>query len=91
MSDKKVLLICTSSTTFNNGPSGAWLEEMAASYYKFVAAGIAVDFASPAGGAIPIDAGSMGDGFFTDVAKKAMHDPVFVGGFSHSHKLADVR
>ena len=40
-----------------------------------------------AGGAIPIDAGSMGEGFFTPMAKKFMHDAAAVGALGHSVKV----
>ena len=42
------------------------------------------------GGPSPIDAGSMGEGFFTDYAKKFMHDPAGFGMFMHQKKLADI-
>ena len=43
--------------------------------------------ASPAGGAIPIDKGSLGAPFFTDLGKKFMHDAEAVGDLCHSVKL----
>ena len=46
--------------------------------------------ASTAGGPIPIDAGSMGEGFFTDEAKRFMHDPAAVGALCHSVKFSEV-
>ena len=56
------------------GPTGVWLSELADPYYAFQAAGLEVTVASIAGGAIPIDANSMGDPYFGDQAKKFMHD-----------------
>jgi len=67
-----------------------WLEELATPYYLFKEAGHDVIIASPAGGPIPIDAGSMGDNFFTEYCKKFMHDATAIGMLSHSTKLADV-
>jgi putative intracellular protease/amidase len=58
---KKILMIVTSNATMgkSNKPTGIWAEELAAPYYQFVDAGVAVDIASPQGGTVPLDAGSM--------------------------------
>lgn len=87
---KKVLIINTSASQFTGGPTGVWLEETAAPYYALKAAGHAVEMANPAGGPSPIDQGSLGEGFFTDAAKKFLHDPEAIGMFHHQKKLADV-
>ena len=86
----KVLIINTSASSFKGGPTGVWLEEAAAPYYIFKEAGVDVEMAHIEGGASPIDAGSMGEGFFTEYAKRFMHDPAAFGMFSHQKKLADV-
>ena len=44
-------------------------------------------FLPRAGGAIPIDANSMGDPYFGDQAKKFMHDQKAVGALTHSVKV----
>jgi putative intracellular protease/amidase len=67
--------------------TGLWIEELASPYYIFKEAGYEIVIASPAGGPVPIDAGSMADGFFSDEAKKFMHDAAAVGQLSHSIKL----
>lgn len=46
-------------------PTGVWLEELAAPYLAFRAAGHDVTVATVAGGAPPVDPASEGDGFFT--------------------------
>ena len=84
---KKVLIINTSASSFAGGPTGVWIEECAAPYYLFTGKGMEVDMASPAGGTSPIDAGSMGEGFFTDACKKFMHDPKAFGMFCHQKKV----
>jgi putative intracellular protease/amidase len=58
---KKILMIVTSNATMgeSNKPTGVWAEELAAPYYQFVDAGVAVDIASPQGGKVPLDAGSV--------------------------------
>ena len=68
----KVILVATSSNDLKGHPTGLWIEELATPYYQFKNAGYDVVIASPAGGAVPVDAASMGDGFFTDEAKKFM-------------------
>uniref|UniRef100_A0A6U4NH16 DJ-1/PfpI domain-containing protein n=1 Tax=Hemiselmis andersenii TaxID=464988 RepID=A0A6U4NH16_HEMAN len=54
--------------------TGLWIEELAAPYYVFKAAGHSVTLASPAGGTPPIDAGSKGEGFYTADCKKFMEE-----------------
>ena len=46
-----------------------------------------VVIASPAGGPVPIDSGSLADPYFTDAAKKFMHDAAAIGALCHSVKL----
>jgi len=48
---------------------------MAEPYYAFKGKGYDVTISSIAGGAIPIDQGSMGGDFFNADAQKFMHDP----------------
>lgn len=64
-----------------------WLEEIAAPYLAFTEKGYEVVVASPAGGAIPIDKGSMAEMFMTADSKKFMHDADAIGAMCHSVKL----
>ena len=64
---------------------------MASAYYLFESAGYEITIASPKGGPVPIDAGSLGEGFFTDSAKKFMHDSTAIGKLSHSTPLSDIK
>lgn len=68
----KVVLVATSATKLKDHDTGLWLEELASPYYLFKGAGYDVVISSPAGGPVPIDKGSMAEGFFTDDAKKFM-------------------
>ena len=68
----KIVMVATAATELAGHPTGLWIEELAVPYYKFKEAGFEVVVASPAGGPIPIDANSMGEGFFTDEAKNFM-------------------
>jgi len=86
----KVVLVATSATELKGHATGLWIEELAAPYYQFKKAGYDVVIASPAGGAVPIDAGSMAEGFFTEEAKKFMHDAEAFGRLSHSLKLDSI-
>lgn len=86
----KVVIVNTSAAFLGDHPTGLWLEETAAPYYVFKEAGFEVVLASTKGGPVPIDAGSMGEGFFTDAAKKFMHDAAAYGALAHSVALKDV-
>lgn len=57
----KILMIVTSNARMGDTgkPTGLWAEELAAPYYALVDAGAEVTLASPAGGATPIDPGSV--------------------------------
>ncbi len=72
-----------------------WLEELATPYYTFQESAsddkkIDIIIASPKGGPVPIDHASLGGDFFTEAAKKFMHDATAIGKLSHSIPIADV-
>ena len=56
-----ILMIVTSNAQMGTTgkPTGIWAEELAAPYYALLDAGVKVTLASPSGGAVPIDAGSL--------------------------------
>lgn len=85
-----VVLVATSASKLKSHDTGVWIEELASPYYCFLSAGFDVTIASPEGGPIPIDAGSMGTGFFTEPAQKFMHDATAFGKCSHSVKISDL-
>mmetsp|Transcript_15752 Transcript_15752/g.36463 ORF Transcript_15752/g.36463 Transcript_15752/m.36463 type:complete len:232 (-) Transcript_15752:149-844(-) len=90
---KKVLFLITSAPYFGKSkdlPTGVWLEELASPYFIFKNAGYDITFASPAGGPIPTDANSLRDPFFTEEAKKFLHDADAMHMFGHSKKISDV-
>jgi len=86
----KVVLVTTSAGNLKCHNTGLWIEELASPYYKFQDAGYEITIASIAGGAVPIDAASLGEGFFTEDAQKFMHDGTAVGMLSHSVAIGDV-
>ena len=49
-----------------------------------------VCIASAPGGPIPIDSGSMAEGFFTPAAKKFMHDGEAIDKLAHTIKISTV-
>ena len=59
--NKRVLMILTSNARLGDTgkPTGVWAEELAVPYYELLDAGVQVELASPAGGAAPIDPGSV--------------------------------
>jgi len=84
---KSVVIVNTSAGAMGGNPTGLWLSELADPYYALKEAGLDVTIASIAGGAIPIDAGSMGENFFGEKAKQFMHDAAAVGALTHSVKV----
>lgn len=87
---KKVVIVSTSAAYLGSHPTGLWIEEVASAYYIFEAAGYEITIASPKGGPIPIDAGSLADPNFTDGSKKFMHDSKAIGKLCHSTPISDI-
>ncbi|HWP18946.1 MAG TPA: type 1 glutamine amidotransferase domain-containing protein [Burkholderiaceae bacterium] len=58
---KRILMIVTSHDRMGDTgkPTGIWAEELAAPYWAFRDAGAEVDLASPQGGPVPLDPGSV--------------------------------
>uniref|UniRef100_A0A7S4I150 DJ-1/PfpI domain-containing protein n=1 Tax=Odontella aurita TaxID=265563 RepID=A0A7S4I150_9STRA len=86
----KAIIVSTSAPELAGHKTGLWLEECAAPYYKFKEAGYEIDIASPAGGPVPLDSGSLQEMFLTDACKKFLFDPEAMGMLSHTSKLSDV-
>jgi len=86
----QIVLVSTSAAYLEGHPTGLWLEELAAPYYKFKEAGFDVVIASIQGGPVPIDAGSITGDFFTDEAKRFMHDGPAFGELCHSVPISAV-
>jgi putative intracellular protease/amidase len=58
---KRVLIIATSHTSLGNTgkPTGVWAEELVVPYYQLIDAGASVDIATPKGGPLAFDPGSI--------------------------------
>jgi len=87
---KQIVIVSTSAPFLEGHPTGLWLEELASPYYKFKAAGFDVVIASILGGPVPLDATALSGDFFTDDAKKFMHDGPAFGALSHSIPIASI-
>jgi len=76
---KKVAVIATSHADLGTTgkKTGAWFEEVAASYYVFKDKGYDVVLASIQGGDYPIDAGSLQGDFVTEDCQRALKDADF--------------
>ena len=88
---KKVLMVVSSYATMeaNGAPTGAWLEELAASYYVFVDAGCDVSIASPRGGAAPLDPLSLEAPWLTAAGERFRADPIATSRLANTTRLAD--
>ena len=73
----KVLMVLTSHDELGTTgrKTGFWLEELAAPYYTFKDAGVAVVLASPKGGRPPLDPKSNEPDFQTDATRRFEADP----------------
>ena len=85
-----IAIISTSHAYMGDHPTGLWLHELASPYYVFKQAKIDVVLVSVKGGPVPIDATSMGPNFFTDAAKKFLHDAEAFGQLCHSKSVDEL-
>lgn len=90
-SKKNVAIICTSAAYLGDHPTGVWLEELAAPYNMFTESGFNVTLASIKGGPIPIDAGSLADGFMNDGCRAFLHSQAAMGAMSHSKPVSELK
>lgn len=87
-----VLIVLTSHDRLGNTgrKTGFWLEELAAPYYTFLAAGYDITLASPEGGQPPLDPKSADPVFQTDDTRRFEMDANANYALAHTVKLADV-
>lgn len=88
----KVLMVLTSHNQLGTtGKStGFWLEEFAAPYYVFAAAGVAITLASPNGGQPPLDPKSDEPAFQTEATIRFKQDKEAQAALANTLKLQDV-
>lgn len=71
-------------------PTGTWLEELLTPYYRLRAAQVEVQFASPAGGSIPVDPASMEALKDSDLLRRYEKDAQLQAALSQTTPLAAV-
>jgi len=89
---KRVLLVMSSldSMGISGKQTGTWYTELAAPYYILTEAGFEVVFASPDGGAAPIDLLSMKPPFTTEYTERFSQDEVALYAARNTRKLRDI-
>lgn len=87
----KILLIVTSHDRLGTTqePTGFWLEELAAPYQEFSAAGAQVDIASPRGGKAPADPRSVKEP--SEASRAFLADPEAMKKLEHTLVLEEVK
>ncbi len=82
---KRILIVTTSHAQLGNTgkPTGLWLDEFAAPYYRWLDAGFEITIAAPLGGRVPIDPASLADARITPSTQRLIAD--------HHAPLAEVR
>lgn len=88
----KILMVLTSHDKLGDSgrKTGFWLEELAAPYYAFKAAGAEITLASPKGGQPPLDPASNGPDFQTDDTRRFEADREATAALAQTVKLSDV-
>jgi len=88
----KVLMVLTSHADLGNTgrKTGFWLEELAAPYYTFKAAGAEIVLASPKGGQPPLDPKSNEPGSQTDLTRRFEADPAAKAQLASTVRLDSV-
>jgi putative intracellular protease/amidase len=88
----RVLIVITSQATFGDGerPTGFWLEELAAPWYRFEAAGCDVTLASPRGGLPPMDPESRDPEQMGVAAARLLGDAEALARLASTLPLADI-
>lgn len=87
-----ILMVVSSKSTMGESdtPTGAWLEELAASYWVFKDAGHAVLLASPQGGEAPLDPMSLESDWLTAAGKRFQDDGAAMSALDATSRLDDI-
>lgn len=91
--NKRILMIATSNTRMGESgkKTGIWAEELAVPYYQLVDAGAVVEIASPLGGAVTLDPGSIKPAGQNDrLVDRFLADPVALAKTKATHIAAEV-
>ncbi len=89
----RILMVLTSHAELGatGRKTGLWLEEFAAPFYEFINAGHDVVLASPRGGAVPIDPGSLAESAQTDATRRLAADDLNRGQITRTLPLSSVK
>ena len=90
---KRILMIATSNTVMGDSgkPTGIWADELAVPYYQLMDAGAEVVLASPLGGPITLDPGSLKPvGENDPLVDRFLADPVAQASAKVTHVAADM-
>jgi putative intracellular protease/amidase len=87
-----ILMVVSSKSTMGEGgsPTGAWLEELAASYWVFRDAGHTVVLSSPQGGEAPLDPMSLQPDWLTAAGKRFQADAAAMAALAATSRLDGV-
>ncbi|RYU61932.1 type 1 glutamine amidotransferase domain-containing protein [Methylolobus aquaticus] len=87
-----ILIVLTSHDRLGEtgGPTGFWLEELAAPYYVFADAGATLTLASPKGGQPPLDPKSSDPAFQTEATRRFAQDAEAQAALSNTVPLCEV-
>lgn len=88
-----ILMVLTSHDQLGDTgePTGFWLEELAAPYYRLKNAGARITLASPKGGRPPLDPKSHAPDFMTDDTRRFEADAEAMAALDNTRPLAHVR
>ncbi|WP_261792961.1 type 1 glutamine amidotransferase domain-containing protein [Pseudomonas chlororaphis] len=89
---KKILVVMTNHSKYptRTDATGLWLTELTDFYDVAKAAGIEMDFASPAGGLVPIDERSQGWLYMNTSAKAHIQDQAFVSRLKNTSAVGSL-
>ena len=90
---RRILMIVTSPDRLGDTgkPTGFWAEELAAPYYALADAGATVQLASPQGGPVPVDPGSLKPrGSNAPIVERFLADADLQGALARTQRAADV-
>ncbi len=93
MAQTRILMILTSNSRMgmHDGETGLWLEEFAAPFYAFEAAGMSPEIATIKGGAPAIDPRSLAEDAQTDSVKRCLADARLQEGLKAAPALREVQ
>ena len=92
LTGQRALVIATSHDTLGEtgDATGVFGSELTVPYYAFLDAGMTVDIASPQGGVVPVEPGSMGWPLATEADARFVADPAAMAKLQGSLRIGDL-